>query len=125
MSCCPAVARLPQLCIGCGRALELAAELLDGLEVEPARMLVNLDGAHGLVYAEAISFRLAQSMPRSEAQAQVKELCAQALEKNVGLVDLVAAQFPDTDWSALCSPQNLLGDAAQQARAFAARARDI
>ncbi len=116
---------LPQLCIACGRALELAAELLAGLEVEPARMLANLEGAHGLVYAEAISFRLAQSMPRSEAQARVKQFCAQALEQNVGLVDLVAAQFPDSDWLALCSPQNLLGDAAQQARAFAARVRGI
>ena len=116
---------LPQLCMACGRALQLAIALLTGLEVVPARMRANLDGAHGLVYAEAISFRLAAAMPRSEAQAQVRKLCEEAVARDCRLPELAARRFPDIDWSGVADPLKQLGEATQQARAFAARARAL
>ena len=114
---------LPQLCVAAGRALQLGIALLTGLEVDPARMRANLDGAHGLVYAEAISFRLAEEMPRAEAQARVKQWCADAVARDRGLVQLAADNYPDIDWSAIADPTAQLGDAPAQARDFAARTR--
>ena len=115
---------LPQLCSACGRALRLAEELLDGLEVEPARMHANLDGAHGLVYAEAISFRLAHEMPRAEAQTLVKKWCAEAVAAERSLAEIAAEQFGEIDWTQIVNLAAQLGDAPEQARAFAARARE-
>jgi 3-carboxy-cis,cis-muconate cycloisomerase len=115
---------LPQICMACARGLEIATALARDMQPVAAAMRANLLGRHGLAYAEAISFRLALTMPRSEAQRRIKELCAQVREQDRGLVDLVAEQFPDIDWHDVCAPQNLLGDAAEQARAFARRVRE-
>ena len=109
----------------CGRSLQLGIAMLAGLEVDAARMRANLDGTHGLVYAEAISFRLAEEMPRPEAQARVKQWCADALAQGRGLVELAAEQYPAVDWDAVAEPAALLGDAPSQARDFAVRARAI
>jgi len=116
---------LPQICMACGRSLQLGIALLASLEVDAARMRANLDGAHGLVYAEAISFRLAQEMPRADAQARVKQWCADAVANHRGLAALAAEQYPGIDWNAIADPAAQLGDAPAQARAFAARARAI
>ena len=116
---------LPQICMACGRSLQLGIAMLAGLEVDAARMRANLDGTHGLVYAEAISFRLAEEMPRPEAQARVKQWCADALAQGRGLVELAAEQYPAVDWDAVAEPAALLGDAPSQARDFAVRARAI
>jgi 3-carboxy-cis,cis-muconate cycloisomerase len=116
---------LPEACLSSGRALQLGISLLTGLEPEPVRMRVNLDGAHGLVYAEAISFRLAAEMPRPDAQALVKELCADALAQDRRLVELATERFPQIDWQEITAPAAQFGDAPAQARAFASRVRAL
>ncbi len=116
---------LPQLCLCSGRALQISAALLTRLEPEPGRMRANLEGAHGLVYAEAISFRLADELPRPEAQAAVKRLCAEALAQDRPLVDLAAEKYPHIDWQPIADPAGQLGDAPAQAKSFAARVRNI
>ncbi len=114
---------LPQLCAAGGRALQLAIPLLMRLQPDPVRMRANLDGAHGLAYAEAISFRLAAEMARPDAQALVKQACIDAVDQDCRLVDLIAARFPAIDWSEIADPGSQLGEAPAQARAFAARVR--
>jgi 3-carboxy-cis,cis-muconate cycloisomerase len=116
---------LPQICIATGRALQLGLKLITGLEVDPLRMRANLDGAQGLVYAEAISFRLAAEMPRADAQALVKAWCAQAIAGGRVLAELAAEHFPAVDWDEVADPAAQLGDAPVQARQFAARARGL
>lgn len=116
---------LPQICMATGRALQLAISLATGIEVDATRMLANLEGAHGLVYAEAISFRLAETMPRPQAQARVKQLCSDALAQACRLSELVEREFPEIDWNELLTPQQQLGDAATQARNFARRVREL
>ncbi len=114
---------LPQLCVAAGRALQLAIALLTRLEPDPERMRANLDGRHGLVYAEAISFRLADDMPRPAAQALVKQACADAVAQDCQLVDLIAHRFATIDWREVVDPAQQLGDAPAQARSFAGLAR--
>ena len=114
---------LPQICIATGRALQLGLKLLADLDVVPARMRANLDGAHGLVYAESISFRLAAEIPRPEAQARVKAWCEDAVASDRTLAELAAEHFPAIDWREATDPAMQLGDAPLVARKFAARAR--
>ena len=116
---------LPQICMATARALTLALELLEGLRPNAAMMEARLAGGLGLVYAEAISFELAAIMPRPEAQDAVKRLCAEALDQKRSLPELAAQAYPDVDWAAITTPAAQLGDAPGQARAFAARVRQL
>jgi adenylosuccinate lyase len=46
---------------------------VEGLEVDAARMRSNLDTAHGLIMAEAVTFALAEKLGKSEAHHLVEE----------------------------------------------------
>ena len=48
----------------------------------------------GLIHAEALTFALAQTMPRPEAQTLVATLCQTALTTGTPLATLVAEHFP-------------------------------
>jgi 3-carboxy-cis,cis-muconate cycloisomerase len=116
---------LPQICMATARALALAFDHARELQPDAAAMEARLATGNGLVYAEAISFKLAEIMPRPEAQDVVKSLCKQALERGCSLPKLIVQNYPDTDWSAITTPAAQLGDAPQQAREFAARVRQL
>ena len=107
---------LPQLCISLGRALDLAGQIAAQITPDLAAMQRPLD--QGLIHAEAVTFALAQSMPRPQAAALVKTLCETSLQTGENLLDLVARHQPD--WPGLNSDA-ILGQAPAEARAFAAR----
>lgn len=103
----------------------MATTLAETLQPDAVAMLVRLEGDHGLVYAEAISFRLAGIMPRPEAKAEVKKMCAAAIEQDCLVTEIAAQRFPDIDWRTIMVPERQLGDAPRQARAFAARVASL
>lgn len=108
---------LPQLCILTGRALALALDLSRRITPDPAAMARGLEDGAGLIRAEEFTFALARHMPRPEAQARVKELCARAKAGEGTLADLVARDFSDL----ALSTTGGLGTAPAEARAFADR----
>lgn len=112
---------LPQLCICTGRMLSLALQIAEDIAPDTAALSRNLDAGAGLIHAEALTFALADRMPRPEAQALVKSLCAEADASGTPLLTLAALRFPETDWAARLA-DTLLGQAPAEARAFAARA---
>lgn len=112
---------LPQLCISTGRALALALQLAGRIAPVPVAMARNLDDGSGLIHAEALAFALARHMPRPEAQARIKALCAEAQRGGPGLLALVARDFPDLDLSVAGG----LGQAPAEARAFAASLKGL
>jgi 3-carboxy-cis,cis-muconate cycloisomerase len=116
---------LPQICMACGRALQLSLAMVTQLQPVAQRMRANLDGRHGLIHAEAISFKLAEQMPRTDAQARVKRLCVDAVEQGTTLPELVARDFPDIDWDRVTEPAAQLGEAPRQARLFVERVRRL
>ena len=116
---------LPQICMACACALNLARTLVLELEPDAGRMRDNLDRGNGLVYAEAISFSLAEIMSRPQAQTTVKELCNRARAEGSSLKALVAQAFPQIDWDSICTPEAQLGDAPAQAHAFAKRVQAL
>lgn len=108
---------LPQMCISTGRALELAGDLAMRVRPNPAAMSRVLKADAGTIHAEALTFALSARMPRPEAEAAVKRLCAEALDSGTDLRTLAARDWPD-----LPVP-TALGEAPAEARAFAAAAR--
>lgn len=116
---------LPQICVAAGRALQLGIGMLTRLEPNGKQMRINLEGRHGLVYAEAAAFRLAEDLPRSEAQAAVKRLCGDAVARDRYFLELLAETFADIDWQSVADPAAQLGDASTQSRGFAASVRGL
>jgi 3-carboxy-cis,cis-muconate cycloisomerase len=114
---------LPQLCITTGRGLVVASELIARLSPDAAAMARAMDDGRELIHAEALSFTLAQSLPRPEAQAAIKSLCREVQVSGTPLSHLLARDFPAIDWQARLADPALLGQAPAEARAFAARTR--
>ena len=116
---------LPQLCLATGRGLRIAGELADTLAPAPEALRRPLDGGLRLWAAEALTFALAEAMPRPEAEAEVRRLVAEALATGTPLPALAAQGHPGTDWRARLAPEALLGEAPALARRFAAAAKGV
>ena len=56
-----------------GIALESMAEVIDGLTIDPQRMLRNIESTHGTVFAEKAMMQLAETMGRDDARRLVEE----------------------------------------------------
>jgi len=113
---------LGQITMATGRALTAGVDLAGNITPDPDRMLAHIDDGLGLIYAEALSFALAKSLPRPQAQAEVKALCQQVKEQATPLPDLARAKWPNISAS-LFTAQAQLGEAPAQARAFAKAAK--
>ncbi|WP_136684137.1 class-II fumarase/aspartase family protein [Falsirhodobacter xinxiangensis] len=113
---------LPSMAIATGRSLALARDVADRVRPDASAMQRGLSQDCGLIMAEAASFVLARQLGRVEAQASVKTLSKEALALGLPLTDLLARDFPQTDWSAALGG-SMSGTAADDARAFAALAR--
>jgi len=85
---------LPQIVLGAATAARHAAALAHAITPNPDRMARTLTG-DGLVFAERLSFALAQMMPRTEAQAVVKELAAKARTTGKSLQEVAQQSHPD------------------------------
>src|SRR4051794_10589649 len=70
-----------------GGAAAAAREVLDGLEVRPARMRENLQATGGLVLAEAVSTALAERVGRAEAHGLVQAAARRAADAGRPLRD--------------------------------------
>jgi 3-carboxy-cis,cis-muconate cycloisomerase len=86
---------LPQLSALSAACLAAAAELVEGLEVFPAQMAVNLNADHGLVMAEAWMMRLAPSLGRQQAHDLVYEAGVRARRDGVSLAHAISSLAPD------------------------------
>jgi 3-carboxy-cis,cis-muconate cycloisomerase len=108
---------LPEaFCLTAG-ALKQSRFVLDGLEVDAARMRSNIDLTNGLVMSEAVMMGLGHSMGREYAHDLVYDLCREALAKNRPLLELLV-EHPEIrkhlDRPALqklLDPANYLGQA--------------
>lgn len=115
---------VPQLTLSLAAALQHARKLVTAMSPQPVQMHGTLDGNLGLIHAEALSFALAQMMPRPEAQAKAKALCLEARDKRVPLQKLAQADYPDLS-DAVFDPAQSMGQAPAEALAFAKRAKTL
>jgi len=108
---------LPEaFCLTAG-ALQQTLCVLQGLEVDAARMRANIDLTHGLVMSEAVMMRLARHVGREAAHDLVYDICREAIRTNTPLPDLLAAHpgvnrlLDRAALAKLCDPANYLGQA--------------
>jgi 3-carboxy-cis,cis-muconate cycloisomerase len=106
---------LPQaFCLMAG-ALKQSRAVVEGLEVDAARMRRNIDLTNGLVMSEAVMMGLGPFIGREYAHDLVYDICREAVASGRHLVDLLA-EHPEirkhVDRAALermCDPANYLG----------------
>jgi len=93
-----------------GSAVQAIGEALDGLRVEPAAMLANLERTRGFVYAEGVTLALAARLGKPAAQALMETLCRDAIDRGLTLDDALAqARTHDAALAAALPPQQLAG----------------
>jgi 3-carboxy-cis,cis-muconate cycloisomerase len=82
---------LPMLQLVTSGALAATVDIAEGLEVDVARMRVNLDATHGLIMAEAVTFALAERIGKSEAHHLMEAASKKAVADKKDLRDVLAA----------------------------------
>src|SRR5512141_1580439 len=96
-------------------ALRQTRFVLEGLEVDAAKMRANLDLTNGLLMSEAVMMGLGRYIGREYAHDLVYDLCRDAIRQNRPLVDLlaehpeIAAHVDRAALEALCDPSSYLG----------------
>lgn len=106
---------LPQLIMLTGGVMQTSLDLMQGMQVNAAKMRTNLDITHGLIMAESVTLALAKSIGKQAAHHLVEQLCHRALDENQPLATLLA-QHPDvsahlstTQIEHLLDPQHAIG----------------
>jgi 3-carboxy-cis,cis-muconate cycloisomerase len=101
---------LPQMFGLTASALEKTLFLGENLVVDEAQMLRNVQNSNGLMLAEGLTFLLAQSMERRQAEQIVRDACQLALQQNRNLINVVREKITaPADWPTLRSEADYLG----------------
>ena len=108
---------LPEIfCLMAG-ALKQTKFILAGLEVDAKRMRANIDLTRGLVMSEAVMMGLGPYIGREVAHDLVYELCRAAIDKDVHLIEVLAAHpeisrhVSRAQLEGFCDPARHLGQA--------------
>lgn len=74
--------------VGCAAgAVAAMAETLEGLEVDPRRMIANLDALRGLPMTEAVSLALAPKLGKTDAHAAVERAARASVAAGIPLAE--------------------------------------
>jgi 3-carboxy-cis,cis-muconate cycloisomerase len=82
---------LPTLQLVTSGALAAIVDIAEGLEVDAARMRINLDATHGLIMTEAVTFALAEKIGKSDAHHLVEAASKQAVAGKQYLRDVLTS----------------------------------
>jgi len=82
---------LPSLLLVTSGALAAIVDIAEGLEVDTARMRVNLDATAGLIMAEAVTFALAEKIGKSDAHHLIEAASKKAVADKRHLRDVLTA----------------------------------
>jgi 3-carboxy-cis,cis-muconate cycloisomerase len=81
---------LPEIFLLCAGALAQTRGMLEGLEVDAARMRENLDITHGAIVSEAVMMGLGPYLGRQRAHDLVYDICREVAATGTPLIDLLA-----------------------------------
>lgn len=108
---------MPELIGLAGGALHHLAETVEGLEVDPAKMLENLNITHGLIFSEAVQMALAKSIGRMAAHQHVGGASKKAIAEHRELRAVlsedaeVTKHLKPADLDRLFNPREYVGKA--------------
>ena len=97
---------LPDLFLEASRATNSMVEVAEGLEVDTAKMLRNLEATNEVVFSERLSAALLPKLGRTEAQ----ELVAQLVEVSVGKSRKLSEVASDHSTVQSCLSSGLIED---------------
>jgi 3-carboxy-cis,cis-muconate cycloisomerase len=80
---------LPTLLLVTSGALAATVDIAEGLEVDVARMRLNLDATGGLIMTEAVAMALAEKVGKSEAHRLVEAASKRAVADDKGLREVL------------------------------------
>jgi 3-carboxy-cis,cis-muconate cycloisomerase len=80
---------LPTLLLVTSGALAAIVDMAEGLEVDAARMRLNLEATHGLIMAESVTMKLAEKIGKSEAHHLVEAASKKAVAEKKDLRDVL------------------------------------
>ena len=109
----------PALALVTSGALAAVVDIADGLDVDVERMRTNLDITDGQIMAEAVAFRLAEKVGKSDAHKLVEEASKKAHAEGKHFKDVlianskVTAIVPASELSKLFDPMSYQGVAQQ------------
>lgn len=84
----------PPLCHATHRALQAVIAVIDGLDVDTARMRSNLELTHGLLNASALSNAIAPVIGKDRAHIAVETFCKRVLKEGKGLQEIATRDLP-------------------------------
>ena len=121
---------LPEICTLTAGALAHTIAIVEGLELDRARMEANLEQSHGLVLAEAVSMALAAKLGKSKAHQLLEAASARAVREGKHLREVLAteaavtAHLSPSELDRLFDPRGYTGQAERLiARALATYAK--
>jgi 3-carboxy-cis,cis-muconate cycloisomerase len=83
---------LPEIVLLAGGALDAMANVVEGLEVDVARMRANLEISQGQIFAEAVQMALASALGRDVAHELVASASRRALGEHRHLREVLAEE---------------------------------
>jgi 3-carboxy-cis,cis-muconate cycloisomerase len=100
-----------ELLVLTGTAASHLETMLNGLEVDTARMRKNLDLTQGLIMAERVTFALAPTLGKAKAKSLMETACKEAVKDGVHLHDIMKnkSEAKGLDLDALFDPATYLG----------------
>jgi adenylosuccinate lyase len=117
---------LPEVCLLTCTAVAMARNLIEGLEVDVARMAANIDASGGHLSSERLLSALAPKLGKHAAQAQLQLLLAEAQRNRQSLADaVVIAGLLTAEQAAACVAETAAPLAAHDVRATIARVRSL
>jgi 3-carboxy-cis,cis-muconate cycloisomerase len=122
---------LPEIFLLSAGALSQTRVMLEGLEVDAARMRENLDMTHGAIVSEAVMMGLGPYLGRQRAHDLVYDICREAAAAGTPLIDLLARNpeinrhLSRVDLERMVDPANYLGLAGEMVdRVLASERKD-
>ncbi|WWW33981.1 3-carboxy-cis,cis-muconate cycloisomerase [Stenotrophomonas rhizophila] len=106
---------VPEIVRLCAGSLAQVTVVVQGLQLDRARMRDHLDSHGGLLYAEAVAVTLAETLGKAAAHALVEQAARQALAQSRHLREVlqempdVSAQLSSTQLAALFAPDSWRG----------------
>jgi 3-carboxy-cis,cis-muconate cycloisomerase len=82
---------LPEIVRLCAGALQWTLEVIGGLEVDAERMKENVDLTHGLIFAEAVSMKLAEKVGKKTAHEMLEAASRKVIHEKTHLRDVLLA----------------------------------
>jgi 3-carboxy-cis,cis-muconate cycloisomerase len=106
---------MPELVRRVGGALHQTKKMMEGLQLDAAHMLRNLDATDGLIFAEAVATALAKQLGKPEAHKLIEECSREAIAMKKPLREIlrektkISSYLNSSELDSLFNPLNYLG----------------